>query len=163
MSIRDWSNFGQVVGASSGALVGLLFVALSINGSRIAHNRSLRASARQTLVLFILPLVASILLLTPAQPHWVLATELIALAVLGGLSLVIQGRAKKSSSKDESRLERTLGHNSSNLVTTLCMLFAGVSFLVGRGGGLYWLLPAVVFAFVSGTLHAWWFLMGLPD
>jgi len=84
MSIQDWSNFGQVVGASSGALVGLLFVAVSFNRDRIAHNRSLRASAGQTLVLFMLPLAVSILLLTPRQPHWVLGTELIALAFSTG-------------------------------------------------------------------------------
>jgi hypothetical protein len=163
MSTQDWSNFGQVVGASSGALVGLLFVAVSFSRDRIAQSQSLRASASQTLVLFMLPLVVSILLLTPRQPHWVLGTELIALAVIGGLSLVLEGRGKKNpSSGEESRLERLLGHSSPNLLTTLSMLVAGVTFLAGHGGGLYWLLPAVVFVLVSGTLHAWWFLMGAP-
>ena len=164
MSIQDWSNFGQVVGASSGALVGLLFVAVSFNRDRIAHNRSLRASASQTLVLFMLPLVASIVLLTPRQPHWVLGIELIALAVVGGLSLTIVGRGKKTSSTEElSRLAQLLDHSSANLLTTLLILVAGVTFLAGHGGSLYWLLPAVVFALVSGTLHAWWFLMESPD
>jgi len=164
MSIQDWSNFGQVVGASSGALVGLLFVAVSFNRDRIAQSRSLRASASQTLVLFMLPLVVSILLLTPRQPHWVLGTELTALSVIGGLSLMMEGRGKRTTGDDEqSPLERLLSHNSSNLLTILSLLAGGVTFLVGHGGGLYWLLPAVVFALTSGTLHAWWFLMEARD
>lgn len=164
MSSQNWSNFGEVVGASSGALVGLLFVAVSFNRDRIARSRSLRASASQTLVLFMLPLVVSILLLTPRQPRWVLGTELMALGVTGGLILGIEGRGKKFPSTDEeSSLERLLGRSSSNLLTTLSMLVAGATFVAGHGGGLYWLLPSVVLALVSGTLHAWWFLMGAPD
>ena len=52
MSIQDWSDFGLVVGPSSGALLGLLFVAVSLNRDRVRQSPSLRASASQTLVLF---------------------------------------------------------------------------------------------------------------
>lgn len=163
MSIQDWSSFGEVVGASSGALLGLLFVAVSFNRDRIVRSRSLRASASQTLVLFMLPLVASVLLLTPRQPRWAVGTELIVLTVVGALSLTIAGRGKQAPSSDEeSQLARLLDRSSPNLLTTLFMLAAGTTFLAGEGGGLYWLAPAVAFALVGGTLHAWWFLVGAP-
>jgi hypothetical protein len=101
MPIQDWSGFGQAVGASSGALVGLLFVAVSLNRDRVTETRSLRASASQTLVLFMLPLVVSILLLTPGQTKWVLGTELTSLAVIGGLILAIAGRGKQTPTSEE--------------------------------------------------------------
>jgi hypothetical protein len=64
----DWQNFAVMTGGASGALTGLLFVAVSLNASRIAGHRGLRASAAQTLVLFIAPLVMAAVLLVPARP-----------------------------------------------------------------------------------------------
>lgn len=49
----DWQGFAEMIGAASGALTGLLFVAVSLNASRIAGHPGLRASAAQTLVLFV--------------------------------------------------------------------------------------------------------------
>ncbi len=73
------------------------------------------------------------------------------------------GRGKQAPTNDEeSRLARLLNRSSPNLPTTLFMLAAGVTFLVGAGGGLYELVPAVVVAVVGGTLNAWWFLVGVP-
>ena len=46
-----------MTGGASAALTGLLFVAVSLPASRIAGRQGLRASAAQTLVLFIAPLV----------------------------------------------------------------------------------------------------------
>ena len=80
----DWQGFGEMIGGASGALTGLLFVAVSLNASRIAAHAGLRASAGQTLVLFITPLIAAAALLTPHQPEWVLGTELIAIGLLAG-------------------------------------------------------------------------------
>ena len=34
----DWQGFAEVVGAASGALTGLLFVAVSLNATRIAGH-----------------------------------------------------------------------------------------------------------------------------
>jgi modulator of FtsH protease len=164
MSLQDWSNFGLVVGAASGAVVGLLFVAVSLIRDRIARNRSLRASASQTLTLFVMPLIASILLVTPGQARWVLGTELIALAAIGGLALVSTGRSRQAPSGDEdSRLADLTDRSSPTLVTPLFSLIAGVTLLAGHGGGLYWLVPMVVFAFVGGVMNAWWFLIGTPS
>jgi hypothetical protein len=38
---------------------------------------------------------------------------------------------------------------------------AGVTLIVG-GGGLYWLVPALILALVGGALNAWLLLVGLP-
>lgn len=37
--------------------------------------------------------------------------------------------------------------------------FAGVTFLVTAGGGLYWLIPAAVVSLVGGVINAWLFLV----
>jgi hypothetical protein len=40
-----WFDFATMIGGASGALTGLLFVAVSLNASRIAGHAGLRASA----------------------------------------------------------------------------------------------------------------------
>jgi modulator of FtsH protease len=88
----DWHDFATMIGGATGALTGLLFVALSLNASRIAGHTGLRASAAQTLVLFITPLLIAAVLLTPRQPDWVLGVELIA---IGSFASFILRRAER--------------------------------------------------------------------
>ena len=64
---QDWGNFAVIAGSSAGALTGLLFVAVSLNRERIARHAPLRAQAGQTLVLFMLPLLLSLLIVLPER------------------------------------------------------------------------------------------------
>jgi modulator of FtsH protease len=158
--IETWESFGVVVGAASGALIGLLFVAISVNGSRIVDHPALRDVASRTLVLFAIPLVAAILVVTPGQPDWVLGTELIVLGLVAGAALILVGRGHlDTDASTESRLARTLDRRSPTLTTSLLTEIAGVTLIVG-GGGLYWLLPAVILALIGGALNAWLLLVG---
>lgn len=161
--VETWDSFGVVVGAASGALIGLLFVAISVNTSRIAKHPALHVVASRTLVLFTIPLVASILVVTPRQPDWALGTELIVLGVIAGAALILVGRGRVDiDAGPESRLARTLDRTSLNLATSLLTEIAGVTLIVG-GGGLYWLVPAIILALVGGALNAWLLLVGLPS
>jgi hypothetical protein len=160
--VETWDSFGVVVGAASGALVGLLFVAISVNASRIVQHPALQVVASRTLILFGIPLVAAILVVTPRQPDWALGTELIALGIVAGAALGLAGREHvESDASPESRLARTLDRTSPTLLTSFLTEVAGVTLIVG-GGGLYWLVPAVIFALVGGALNAWLLLLRVP-
>ena len=39
---------------------------------------------------------------------------------------------------------------------------AGLSFLLKAGGGLYWMIPAVLTGLVGGVINAWLFLVKVP-
>jgi hypothetical protein len=162
--VESWESFGVVVGAASGALIGLLFVAISVNASRIAKHPGLHVVASRTLVLFAIPLVAAILVVTPRQADWALGTELIVLGVVAGAALILvrRGRRVDIDASPESRLARTLDRTSPTLSTSLLTVIAGVTLIVG-GGGLYWLVPALILALVGGMLNAWLLLVGLPS
>ena len=164
MSIDDWGNFGAVAGSSSGALVGLLFVAISLNRDRIARHPELRASAAQTLIVFMLPLIIALLLLTPRQPARVLGMEILILGVGHGLGLAMVGRGKRGTSgKSNTRLASLVNVITPNFLTTVLVLAAGASVIAGHANGLYLLVLAVVVALILGVANAWLFLILDPD
>jgi modulator of FtsH protease len=149
-----------MVGSAGAALTGLLFVAVELNRDAIVHRRDLRVSAAETLVLLMLPVVVCILLLTPEQATWALGTELIVLAVAAAVFLVVADRRRDSVPAPEPSMLATLvDRRETKVITTLFLFVAGVTHLVGHGGGLYWVVPAILFAFLGGVVNAWIFLV----
>lgn len=51
---------------------------------------------------------------------------------------------------------------SPNMVTAVLVGLAGLTFLLKAGGGLYWMIPAVVASLVGGVINAWLFLLKVP-
>lgn len=158
----DWQGFAEMTGGASGALTGLLFVAVSLNASRIAGHQGLRASAAQTLVLFIAPLVMAATLLTPDQPDWALGAELIAIGLI--TSWVLHGirRVKQSLTDDDRKLIAIFNRRGPNVMVMLLFTASGITLACGATAGLYLLLPASLIAQVSGVINAWYFLLPPP-
>lgn len=158
----DWHDFATMIGGASGALTGLLFVAVSLNANRIAGHAGLRASAVQTLVLFITPLFIAAPLLAPHQPDWLLGAELMAIGLVAGLVLLDNHRVKRALTDEDLRLINIFNRPAPNVIAMLLVMASGVVLATGQGAGLYLLLPAVIAAFGSGVLNAWFFLLPPP-
>jgi hypothetical protein len=158
-SPADWQGFAGMTGAASAALTGLLFVAVSLNANRIAKHQGLRASAAQTLVLFIAPLVVAAAMLTPDQPDAALGGELIAIGLGASWVLLATGRSKRGLPEDDRRLIAIFDSRFSNVIVMLLFVASGIILVFGEGDGLYFLLPASLVAFISGVLNAWHFLL----
>ena len=157
----DWTGFAEMTGGASGALTGLLFVAVSLNAAKIAGHRGLRASAAQTLVLFLTPLVMAAALLTPGQPDWALGGELIATGLIASAVLLGMRRVKHNMTvtDDDQRLLAIFNRRGTNVMVMLLFVASGVILACGQPAGLYLLLPASLVAQVSGVLNAWYFLL----
>jgi hypothetical protein len=151
-----WLSFGEAVAAVAGALTGLLFVALSVRSDAVGASRSLSSRAAQTLVLFMTSVLVAVLLVAP-QPAAALGSELLAVALVSGAALLIlDRRAGHSADKGPARyIERF----SPNMITAVLVGVAGLTFLVKAGGGLYWLIPAVIASLLGGVVNAWLFLV----
>src|SRR5215471_1428776 len=86
------------MGGACAALLGLLFVAVSLRVEAIARSDELRNRCTQTMALLLTGLVASGMLAIPDQPTWVLGAEYLALAVvLTAVSIVLDRHAGTSS------------------------------------------------------------------
>jgi hypothetical protein len=150
----DWQDFAEMTGGASGALTGLLFVAVSINLRQILDGRSLPGRAAQTLIFFVIPLIFSLLLVVPGQATKALGWELMATALVMWASATdIDRRAGRSDA--EPRWSWLVTRIAPMAVGCLCVFVAGISLLTGIGGGLYWLVPATILTIAAGLVNTW--------
>ena len=155
-----WHDFAVTVAGLAGALTGLLFVAVSIKSDVLNSSRTLSSRAAQTLVLFMISAISAILLVAP-QPAWALGAELLAVSAISGVALFILDR--RAGHDASNRLARYLEAASPNLVTAVLIAIAWLSFLLKVGGGLYWMIPAVLASLIGGVINAWLFLLKVPS
>jgi hypothetical protein len=151
-----WLGFGEALAAVAGALTGLLFVAVSVKSDVLAASRSLSSRAAQTLVLFMTSVLIAVLLVAP-QPPAAFGSELLAVAAVSGTALLILDR--RAGHGSDQRVARIIERFSPNTVTAVLVGVAGLTLLLGAGGGLYWLIPAAVTSLLGGVVNAWLFLV----
>jgi hypothetical protein len=97
------------------------------------------------------------IVLAAPQPAAALGPELLAIsAVTGGVLFILDRRVGHDA---ESRVARYIEAASPNLVTALLVAIGGLTYVVDAGGGLYWMIPAVVAGLVGGVVNAWLFLV----
>jgi hypothetical protein len=158
--MTDWTELGVLVGGAAAALVGLLFVAVSIRIDQVARSPVLRARAAQTLTLFLAGLLTSILLVIPHQPLRVLGAEILALVVALVGALLVFGR-RAQAAREASDLARSLDWVTPNVGTSLLLGVSGLALVLGQQWGLYVLVPAFIALFTGGVFSAWLFLVKL--
>src|SRR5262245_17267297 len=128
--VSGWDNFGVAVAGVAGALVGLLFVAVSVRTSAVSTSRSLSSRAAETLVLFMTSVVVALVLVAP-QPDVALGLELLGWAVLSAVLMVILDR--RAGRRSASHAARYVEPFSPNIVTAVLPAIAGPPFLAKHG------------------------------
>jgi hypothetical protein len=99
----DWHDLFVAIAGASAALTGLIFVAVSINLTRILEYPGLPTRAVETLSLLVGLLLLSVLMLVPGQAISALGSEILALgALLAGFLLFLRLHLPRA--KDEPLL-----------------------------------------------------------
>jgi uncharacterized integral membrane protein len=149
----DWSNFLVAEAGASAALAGLIFVAVSINLSKIIEYPGVSGRAGEALALLIGILIVATLGLAPNQSQTVLGVEFLAV----GLALWIF-----TVNLHLRQLRRTkqpwwwlASRAALCQFTTVSLCIAGVLLILGHASGMNWLIPGCVFAFLTSTTSAW--------
>ena len=160
--MHEWDTFAVVVGGSAGALVGLLFVAISIHAARMAASADLRGRAAQTLVIFAALLLIALLLVIPEQSQRVLGAEFLLLAALVATALIWLDRLARRTDSPRP-VARTLKYVNPSTLTAAGIALAGGLMVFGVDWADFALVPVICAAMVGGLASAWLLLTKLTD
>ena len=151
-STLGWENFFVAEVGAAAALSGLLFVAVSINLTRILAVEHLPDRAGETLVVLVGVLAVATFGLVPAQGHLALGCEVAATGLAMWLVTVrTQVRAYRNVEARKWLLRRVVGTQ----VATIPFVVAGILIATGHPSGVYWLVPGVLASFAAGLQNAW--------
>lgn len=159
--INVWHDFYLLVGTAAATLVGLLFIALTLNSDVVRRNElgTARTLARQSFACFInLLTVAGVMLIPDQSPSGVG----IPLACIGGFSLLFTVRSMIARRRraDGGNLGAVLRHTALMILGMGALIAVGIGIWTGHAGGLTWLTVAVL-TLLSGASHnAWTLLIG---
>jgi hypothetical protein len=151
--LSEWQTLFSVQAESAATLTGLVFVAVSINLTRVLSSPGLPGRAAESLAQFLQVFFVCMAALIPQQTT-ALATEIIVITLM---CWVLQLASQINYARSRS------GHPKWWLVTRVVQthlgsvpLFLGaICLLAGSSSGLYWLVPGFFLSFFAGILNAW--------
>ena len=141
---EDWRDFAVGVSGASAALVGLLFVAISINLRSIVTSYGLPGRAVHALVLLATPVFISMAVLVP-QPGVLLGIELLVLATITVPTLAWHSNPHHRP-PDTPAIGWAVGVVTPTAALTIGLLVSGIGLITTTLGGIYWLPPAIAVA-----------------
>jgi hypothetical protein len=151
----DWGVFFAAQCGAAAALIGLLFVALSINLQRILATPYLIDRAGESIVIFLNLLFFSTLGMVPNQSLSAFGAEILATSLtiwLFTTALHVRGvRNRPAQATPRLIVLRVIQTQTA----TICAVVAGVLLADGRESGLFWLVPATLLAYLAGIGNAW--------
>jgi modulator of FtsH protease len=149
-----WTDFLVATAGATGALAGLVFVALSINLTRIIALPGVAGRAGETIIILAGALIGALLALIPGQPPEFIGV-LFALLWLPvwGVPTAIQIQAIRRG--NYYRLRYALVRFVLYQATTLPLLLAALSLMGYLAGGLSWFAVTVLLSLMVALLNAW--------
>ncbi len=149
-----WDNFFLAQVGASAALVGLVFVGISLNLTKIMSSGYLPNRAQEALLVLLVNLVISSLFLIPGQTTVSLGMETLVIgAVAWNLVLALHIDSFR-------RMDLEFRHRSAfaaliGQLAALALPVAG-AVLIWRGPiGAYWLAPGLLLGYVVALANAW--------
>jgi hypothetical protein len=151
---EQWHDLFVATAGASAALLGLLFVAVSINLERILSYEGLPERALETLLLLLMVLVIAIVGLIPAESTVAMGLELLVVAVIVAVMVLRLPAARAEETGIEPARWR-IARLGVRLMGTAPLVIGGLSVLLEAGGGLYWIAAGIVLAICGAVANAW--------
>jgi modulator of FtsH protease len=152
--VAEWAGFFTAQVAASATLVGLLFVGVSLNLTKILSNTGLPNRALASFYLLLAILIISSLMLVPGQPPRLVAAEVM---VVGTALWIVEtfltlGSWRRSGSEVRHYFVRNFFAFQAAVIP---YLVGGGLLLAGVHSGLYWVAAAIVLSLFAASAEAW--------
>ena len=162
--IKEWETFYLMVGTAAATLIGLLFVAVSINIDSFHRKAStdLHHFAALTFNCFFYTLLMAILFLVPRLSPLELGIPLLLLSLLGLANMLIQkNRVQKIPSK---RQHRPIANRFNLPIVCLAgLLIVSIGTMFQFTLSLYGMIPVIIFLLASASQNAWALLVQVEN
>jgi hypothetical protein len=148
-----WANFLVAEVGAAAALTGLIFVAVSINLSKILEYPGISGRAGEAIIILLGVLIICSVALVPNQSERALGIEVLAIGLVLWLFV----------STTHARFRRPPEHPwwwfGSRVIicqlATVPFCVAGISLIFAWRGAMFWLVPGCMFSFFAGVYNAW--------
>jgi modulator of FtsH protease len=150
----EWKDFFVTAAGAAAALSGLLFVALSINLSKILSVHGLPARAGETLIVLSGGMLLSLLCLVPGQSLVLSGSEifLLALVIWGFVTFHHLRGFKRRYYLSSGHAAFVIGLSQSALIP---LMVSGALLIAHCQYALYWLALGILLSFVDALVNAW--------
>ena len=150
----DWDNFFIAQIGASAALAGLVFVALSINLTKILSLPSLPTRALMAISMLIAVLFQSSLFLVPGQSSTLLGWEVLGLAlVMWVLTSILQRDVMRAT--DKKYKSAYISHIALGQLAVAPFIVAGAVVALRGTPGVYWMPPGILLSYFVAVSEAW--------
>jgi len=153
----SWHDFYVTMGTASASLIGLLFVALSLNLDVITGESrdDLRAFAEQAFNSFSSVLLIAVFFLIPEHSPATLGDMYLLLGVVAGYRM-LRGAPAVWRSRHRDRLgEAAFWRFVLPAAALLGLVAAGLGLLRGQPDALYWLVAVIIGLLMSAARSSW--------
>ena len=150
----EWHDFFVAAAGASAALLGLLFVAVSINLERILKFEGLPGRALEALMQLTCVLLVSLAGLVPGQSHVALGLELLLIVAIIAV-IVVRQPVVVTDETGREPLSWKVSRWSIRLAGLVAIAVAGATLLAESGGGLYWVAAGIALATIAAIAGAW--------
>jgi modulator of FtsH protease len=152
----QWGSFAVGLTTATGALTGLVFVAVSIRVSEVLNDRFHRRRAESTFVILLSALTASLLLLIPGQGRVTVGIEMLLIGVFLAYRAVHTWPIVRASLRREAVISYAVGASAHVL-----LVLGAISLLARVAGGLYIVAAALVLELVRALFDIWVLFSGI--
>ena len=152
--LADWQTYLAVQAGAAATLTGLVFVAVSINLTRILSIPGLPGRAFDALLQSLQVFFIASFALVPGQSIEMLATEIMVVAVVSMGSQLISQRHYMRLQPDHPR-SWLVTRAAMTLAGTLPFCIAALLMLLGFPVALYGIVLGAVLSFIAAVLGAW--------
>jgi hypothetical protein len=152
--LAEWQVHLAMQASAAATLLGLVFVAASINLSRIVTTDTLPARVVESLVQFVQVLFISMLMTIPRQSFTAIGIEILTVAFLSwAIQMLVFVRYHRAR-LGNPHLWLTMRIVQTHLAA-IPFFIAGIGLLQHEENAVYWLVPGFIFSFVAGLINSW--------
>ena len=154
MPAAGWQTFLTTWAGAAAGLTGLVFVAVSLNLTRIMAVAGLPGRAAESLVQLMQVFFVGGLALIPRQTAQALGWEVIAIGAGSWMAQTV-GHVGYMKIRRGHPWSWLLIRVTLSQVSTIPICVAGIGLVGGMADAIYWIVPGFVFSFAAGLVSAW--------